>query len=344
MRGGVGAVMVVAALIAVASVLAPGDAWAQRRRALVIGNAAYDPPLRNPGSDARLMRETLERLGFEVDEVRDATGAQLRQRVADFAARLADGDLATVFYSGHGLAVRGSNYLIGVDRTVTNEDDLVQRASVSMESVLAAVTARHVTALLFFDACRNRRAESEAVSVGLARLRAPNDALIAFSTEPGNTASDGTGANSPFTTALAQYLPRPNTDVRELLQLVRQQVLASTARRQTPWENISLTRRVELATTRNALPAQACSLTGTIRSASGGAEARVTFINRTRAAVQYRYIDARGEARATTTVSASSQRVQPTRAGQVWRVEDAEGRCRGLYLATPDDSVVTVDE
>lgn len=341
------------AALFVAWLIAPTSAIAQTRRALVIGNAAYASlnPLRNPPNDATDMARAFEDLGFTVTTARDASGSALRAAVQSFAANLQRGDLAVLYYSGHGLSAHGRNFLLGVDAS-TDAVSLLQRAGMPIEWALDTLARREVTALLFFDACRSIGEDTEfaraitrsGARTALQEMRAPANMLVAFSTEPGNTASDGQGRNSPFTGALARYIRRRGAEVREVLRLVRQQVLADTGRAQTPWDHCSLTRDVVLSASEGALPAQACSLLGTLRSPGRTESAEIIFVNRTRRDATFAFIDGSGRVRRGVTVSAGRQRRQRTNAGAVWQVGDTEGTCRGLYVATPRSAVVNIDE
>jgi hypothetical protein len=71
--------------------------------------------------------------------------------------------------------------------------------------------------------------------------------LIVYSTQPNNVALDGAGRNSPFTSALVKHVITPGLEVRQMLSRVRGEVLATTERRQTPWDSSSLTGDVYLA-------------------------------------------------------------------------------------------------
>ena len=64
--------------------------------------------------------------------------------------------------------------------------------------------------------------------------------MIAFATAPNETALDGTGTHSPFTTALLKYIRTPGLEVRQMLSRVRAEVVAATQKKQVPWDNSSL--------------------------------------------------------------------------------------------------------
>ena len=241
-------------LAAVAALLAPGLAAGQARVALVIGNGAYTEVTRlpNPANDAADVAEALTRLGFHVTPVIDADVGTLIDALDGFRSRSANADIALVFYAGHGIEVAGTNYLIPVDARLARERDVVREA-VSLSELLGDTTGARLR-LVILDACRNNpfadrmvstNGLERAVSRGLAPVAVdpPGDAgevLVALSTAPGEVAEDGTGRNSPFTTALLEHLEAPGVDVGIMFRRVTDAVLRQTAQRQRPWVNASL--------------------------------------------------------------------------------------------------------
>jgi len=109
------------------------------------------------------------------------------------------------------------------------------------------------------DACRDNpltrsfasklgATRSAAVSGGLAGYdTVGTGTLIAFATAPGQTALDGAGANSPFTTAFIKHVSTPGIEVNQMLTRVRREVAAVTNNKQVPWANSSLMGDVFLA-------------------------------------------------------------------------------------------------
>ena len=75
---------------------------------------------------------------------------------------------------------------------------------------------------------------------GLARSAPSVRSLIAYATEPGKVAFDGSGPNSPYTSAFVHHVATPNQEIREMLTRVRRDVIAATDGRQVPWETSSL--------------------------------------------------------------------------------------------------------
>ncbi len=64
--------------------------------------------------------------------------------------------------------------------------------------------------------------------------------MIGYATQPDNVALDGSGRNSPFTTAMLKHLPTPGLDISVLMRRVRADVVQATGQKQVPWDHSSL--------------------------------------------------------------------------------------------------------
>ena len=221
-------------------------ALAEKRVALVIGNAVYQNVARlpNPVNDGTTIAATLKNAGFDVvDSRRDLTAADTRRVLRDFADRTRDADIAVVYYAGHGIEVDGTNYLIPVDAKLERDTDVYDEA-LSLDRVLLAIEPAKKLRLVILDACRDnpfsktmkRTVATRAIGQGLAKVEptSPN-MLIAYSAKAGSTAADGDGNNSPFTVALSKHLTTPGLDVRRAFGFVRDDVLKTTNNRQEPF-------------------------------------------------------------------------------------------------------------
>ncbi|MBN8993265.1 MAG: caspase family protein [Rhizobiales bacterium] len=234
-------VLAAAALLAVSQ-----PAFAEKRVALVLGNAAYQnvAPLANPVNDSARIAATLKEAGFDVvDSRRDLPALETKRALRDFADRARDADIAVVYYAGHGIEVNGSNYLIPVDARLERDTDIYDEA-LSLDRVLIAIEPAKKLRLVILDACRDnpfaksmkRTVATRAIGRGLAMVEpsSPN-VLIAYSAKAGSTAVDGDGSNSPFTLALTQYIAKPGLDVRRAFGFVRDEVLKVTSNKQEPF-------------------------------------------------------------------------------------------------------------
>ena len=230
--------------------------WADRV-ALIIGNGAYSgiAALPNPVNDARALGATLTGVGFDVDIMVDGDLAGLRQALETFAAEAAGAEVALVFFAGHGMQVNGSNYLLPTDIRLRTQADLAGGALEVGEVFDAFAEAAPETSILILDACRenpftNTLGTSAGLASGVVQASAtrPNAAgtIIAFSAAPGAVASDGVDGNSPYTTALLQWIDQPGIELGTMLRRVRRTVLDLTNGAQVPWVEEALVQDVFL--------------------------------------------------------------------------------------------------
>ena len=221
------------------------------RVALIIGNGTYQkvPALTNPPRDAADIAGALERLNFKVARLDNASAAEMRKSLVEFGRRADGADVALVFYAGHGMEVGGENWLIPVDAELQNDTDIESEA-VSLRSVNLQVAKARLLGLIILDACRNnpfankmkRSLSNRAVDRGLARTEPTDNVLVAYAARDGTTASDGSGRNSPFTTAILRNIETPGLEISFLFRRVRDDVMASTKREQQPFVYGSLSK------------------------------------------------------------------------------------------------------
>jgi hypothetical protein len=219
----------------------------EKRLALIIGNAKYiySPELANPVNDARAIKDALQNVGFDVYEYENLSQSQIKQAIDNFGSRLKNYTVGLFFYSGHGIQSKGSNYLIPVDANIQSEQQ-IEYDCVQADRVLGLMEgAGSKINIVILDACRNNPFEkswSRAVQgTGLAMMNAPTGSLVAYSTSPGRTASDGTGSNGLYTSALLDNIKTPNISILQMFQNVRRAVSDRSGKQQIPWESTSLT-------------------------------------------------------------------------------------------------------
>jgi rhodanese-related sulfurtransferase len=269
----------VAAMLIVAQALAPAAAWAQatrgatppapapapaaapataspakgpivdRRLALVVGNNDYKfAPLSNPVNDARLVAKTLEGLGFEVMLRENLNLRDFKAVMRQFASRLENEEGAgLLYYAGHGVQIEGRNFLLPIDVGTGDEYELRDSAVDLEDALMARLTrARKREKIIILDACRDNpfRAPAQQQRAlllrGFAQMGSEKGSLIVYSTNPGNTAEDGSGKNSVFTEFFVREIQKDGVEVGQALRAVTSSVVAATKGRQTPWYNSSL--------------------------------------------------------------------------------------------------------
>jgi hypothetical protein len=241
-------------LLLAAAMIAPAHA-AERRIALVIGNADYDAAnaLTNPVNDARLMRGTLESVGFEVVYRENVGKVEMERAISVFADKLytaGSSGVALVYYAGHGLQSNGENFLLPVDINIQRESDL-RFAAVRASDILAQMeAAQSGVKIVILDACRDNpfttRFASGRGGRGLAEIGlGSSEFLVAYAATSGNVAEDGysDSANSPYASALARRLATPNSEIMNTFRLVRIDVSAATREKQLPEARTTMRRQ-----------------------------------------------------------------------------------------------------
>ena len=214
-----------------------------KRIALVVGNSKYPTaPLKNPVNDAKAMAQTLKDLGFEVTLRENAAQREMAAAVRQFGSLITPGSTALFYFAGHGMQVRGKNFLVPVDSDIQFEEE-VPYSTIDVSLILDKMeVGKSAVNIVILDACRNnpfsRRFRSSAT--GLAQMDAPIGTLIAFATAPGSVAQDGTGENGVYTRHLLQSLPAPGLPVEQMFKRVRVGVAKDTHEAQVPWESSSL--------------------------------------------------------------------------------------------------------
>ena len=238
-------------LLLAVGLLGMGAATAQqrlqeRRVALVIGNADYKmAPLKNPLNDSREMAKALRGLGFEVIEHQNLSREAFSGVVREFGDKLRGATVGLFYFAGHGIQVKGRNFLVPVDADIAREDEVPYRSFEVNEVLDKMDSARTPVNLVVLDACRNNPfARSFKMSqAGLAQMDAPAGTLIAFATAPGSVAQDGeAGGNGLYTGALLKHIRAPGVAVEQMFKRVRVDVVAGSKNAQVPWESSSLSR------------------------------------------------------------------------------------------------------
>ncbi|MGJ4927805.1 caspase family protein [Bradyrhizobium sp. HKCCYLS2038] len=195
-----------------------GPAAADKRVALVIGNSIHEhaPLLDEPAADAKLLAETLSRLGFTLSGGAaqiDLTRQGFDRALAEFKGRIADADVALIYYAGYGLNFGGKNYLVPVDAAPAKAADVEAelRDLASMMRELEAPDSRQNVVIL--DAFRSNPFAARGIaglSAGLVATSVPANTLLSFSAQPASAGQRGPYGHSAFATALAEAFASPD--------------------------------------------------------------------------------------------------------------------------------------
>lgn len=213
--------------------------------ALVLGNGAYpNNELANATNDAEDMSEKLSDFGFSVIKLKDATKKSIDESVNSFRDNLNSNDIGLFYFAGHGMQIEGENYITAVDSDFKSEID-AKYSSYPLNKIIEIMEkSKNKTNIIILDACRNNpylRAWNRDPSLdGLAPVYAPKGTIIAYSTSPGEVASDGSKSNGAYTEALLQHIAVPDVPIEDMFKRVRNSLSVVTKGQQTSWEHTSL--------------------------------------------------------------------------------------------------------
>jgi len=214
----------------------------EQRTALVIGNGAYESGrLKNPTNDAIDMAAALKKAGFTVTLKKNARLQEMEEAIENFGNRLKRGGVGLFYFAGHGVQVNGVNYLIPIGANINKESDVKYKAVDTNKILDEMANANNGLNIVLLDACRdNPYAKSfRSATRGLAIVStAPTGTFISYSTSPGQVARDGEGRNSPYTSALIQYIKKPDLTIEDVFKSVRRKLRNETG--QVPWDLSSL--------------------------------------------------------------------------------------------------------
>jgi hypothetical protein len=205
------------------------------RRALVIGNDSYQsvPKLLNAREDAQAMARSLSDMGFQVQLELDLRERSMRAALRQFKSRVEGGDEVIIFFAGHGVQLAGSNYLLPVDITGENEEQ-IRDESIQLQRILDDMTEKRAKfTLAMLDACRDNPFKGSGRAIGgrgLAPTSAATGQMVIFSAGTGQQALDKLGPNDPeknglFTRVFLKEMQKPGISVDRILRNVRTEVV-----------------------------------------------------------------------------------------------------------------------
>jgi uncharacterized caspase-like protein len=229
----------------------------EKRLALVIGNSKYrKAPLKNPVNDAQAMTRALRGLGFTVMTLEDGSLREMIAALQRFSIRARDFNIRLIFYAGHGLQIRGRNYLIPIEANMATEEDITRNGADVGDVLDRLSELRGGLNIVILDACRNnpfnnlpaldadgRRITTRApLKQGLAKIEPPSGTIVAYSTAPGAVAIDSASQkNSVYTRHLLKHIAQPGVPIEMMFKRVRSGVAQETQQLQMPWEASSMT-------------------------------------------------------------------------------------------------------
>lgn len=214
--------------------------------ALIVGVADYPNggALKNPENDAQDVANALERLGFSMVRTINPTVEELDRALESFKDNLNSNDVGLFYFAGHGMQIKGENYLNAID-TNFHDEISAKHSSFPLNQVIEVMdSCSNKTNIIILDACRNnpfvRAWNRGADQNGLASVYTPRGTIIAFATSPGEVAGDGKGRNGSYTEALLKHINTHDIPIEDLFKRVRNTLNTITGGKQTSWEHTSL--------------------------------------------------------------------------------------------------------
>jgi uncharacterized caspase-like protein len=233
------------ALSMVAMLATANSAKADRRIAFVCGNGAYKnmPRLANASISAKAMVGLLKGAGFEVVQGFDLTRDKMTEHLLEFGKKAQGADVALFYYSGRGIAVNGTEYLLPINANIKSEMDITLGGAINLNLSIDQTMGDAKVKLVFLDASRDNplaaatsRSHSVSIKSGLAEMKPPDNTMMVFATGPGQAAPDGpTGTVRPFTRALIANIAAPGVEIQQAMTKVRAQLNQDTKGQQNSW-------------------------------------------------------------------------------------------------------------
>ena len=121
--------------------------------ALLIGNGGYkEKPLNCSKNDVEAVTDKLRQLNFKTISLVDLTLSQMAKAVDYFCNLLDHGMYAMLYYSGHGLELNKTTYLMPIDA----DEPVKISQCMNVDDVAAKMQAKKAKVFMILDCCRIR--------------------------------------------------------------------------------------------------------------------------------------------------------------------------------------------
>jgi hypothetical protein len=218
-----------------------------RSKAFIIGMTNYIDSqniLQNCVNDANMIYDVFTQLGIDSTKINNIGIAELTNAFEQFIQELINYEVAIVFFAGHGLEIGGENFLCAIDTDFSSLNHIRYSALPLNYMIDELQKTKIYTKIIILDACRDNpfiRGLRGSNRLELAPVSAPLGSLIAFSTSPGQSASDGGNIkNGAYTYSLLQHILVKDLKIEELFKRVRNTLFSLTNKAQISWEHTSL--------------------------------------------------------------------------------------------------------
>ena len=218
-----------------------------KRVALVIGNDNYQnvSKLKKAVNDAKAVAKAMRQIGFQVIDQINADRRQMDEQLEHLSSSINQGDEILFFFAGHGISVKGQNYLLPTDipKIKPGQERRVTKEAFSEDEIIDILRERGAkVSILIIDACRNNPFPKKGTrSIGLTRglgqrSTPPRNTFVMYSAGIGEEALDrlsenDDNPNSIFTRLLLPLLKTPglsHLQMAKQLQIEVEQLAMTT--------------------------------------------------------------------------------------------------------------------
>jgi uncharacterized caspase-like protein len=151
------------------------------------------------------------------------------------------------YYSGHAMQYAGVKHVVPIDAQLHDEADLRRMARV--DEILSDLQQAKNLRILVLDSGRDNPLADElkrsigltrsaSIGRGLAKIESPDGTIVSYSTQAGRTAVDGTGRNSPYTSAFLRHI-EDKDDIATVFHHISANVYETTRGTQVPELSLS---------------------------------------------------------------------------------------------------------
>ena len=212
-----------------------------KRVAFVVGINSYenlrpDLQLGKAVADARAIADTFSGLGFQVIRGENTKRNAFFQAWQRFLNTVQPGDVAAIYFAGHGVEIQNTNYILTSDiPEVEDGADVMKSSAIDVSGLLDRLKQQQPQVVLaIIDACRDNPFSSRGTrgvggGGGLGASDPPKGTLQMMSAGKGETALDAlsdhdTNPNSVYTRTLIPLLKQPGLEITEVALQVRANV------------------------------------------------------------------------------------------------------------------------
>lgn len=215
---------------------------AHKRFALCIGNDdyCYLGKLGCAVKDANAVAEALLKLDFDVEIFENTDQEKIISTIDVLERKITECDAILLFYAGHGFQLNGENLLAPIDFNLAYTSAQALYCALRLSDLMHRIDGNpEKTKIFILDACRKEYGTRGFNGREFAPMFAPQGSLIAFSTSPGQVATENS-IHGKYTEILLRYIDLPREPIESIFKRIRTDLVNETGGSQTPWEHTSL--------------------------------------------------------------------------------------------------------